>query len=133
MALIDVCCNVLKLSDDGEDLSPRDLKFIENVVNYGCSEEGEIYLYEMEKKLENKTYAKNWAYDVEDLTQDHEGYIYYKGIHVEHYSHSNYDNARKDALELRDRCKTLEKNNIPVNCANAIWKWGDHDFQQKAV
>ena len=133
MALIDTCCHIMKLSNDGDNLSPRDLKFVENVVNFGCTEEGEIYLYEMETKLEKKIYKKSWAFDVEDITQDHEGYIYYKDIHVEHYSFRDYDKAKKAALKLRECCQLLEQNNIEVNCNNAIWKWGEHDFQKEVV
>lgn len=130
MALIDTCLNVLSLSNDGEKLSPRDLKFIENTVNFGCIESGEVYLYEMESKLEKGIYAKSWAFDVEDITQDHEGYIYYKEHHVEHYSHDDYNEARKAALELRERCQLLEKNNVKVSATSAVWQWGKHDFQK---
>jgi len=86
--------------------------------------------YEIETKLEKGVYKKSWAYDVEDITQDHEGYIYYKDIHVEHYSFNSYEKAKAAALELRERCQLLEKNNIEVSCGNAIWAWGKHDFQK---
>lgn len=130
MSILDTSCNILSLSNDGDDLSPNDLKFIENVANFGVNEEGEIYLYELETKLEKGIYKKACFYGVENLTQDHEGFVYYKDIHVEHYSYRDHEEGKKSAIILKSRCEVLEKNNIEISCHNAVWCWGKHDFQK---
>lgn len=64
--------------------------------------------------------------EIEHLTQDGEGYVYWKGVHVEHYSFREEDNAKEieAARELADRCKHLESLGLPVTVGKAIWSWG---------
>ena len=58
------------------------------------------------------------------LTKDGEGYIYWKGLHVEHYSHDSVDAELESARELIRRCEHLESLSVPVSCNTAIWRWG---------
>lgn len=59
------------------------------------------------------------------LTQDGEGYVYWRGAHVEHYSFREDDreNEIQAATELIQRCKHLERLSVPVTCGTAIWSW----------
>ncbi len=59
------------------------------------------------------------------LTQDGEGYVYWKGAHVEHYSfrHDDRENEVAAAHELAKRCLFLESLGVPVNANTAIWRW----------
>lgn len=66
-------------------------------------------------------------YGHDELTKDGEGYIYWKGIHVEHYSFHD-DNAESLAAgELVNRCRKLEALGVPVTIGTAIWfsSWYD--------
>lgn len=64
-----------------------------------------------------------------NLTQDAEGYVYWKGRQVEHYSYrsgESGDNERERtaALELTRRCKHIETLGLNVTTSTAIWHWG---------
>jgi hypothetical protein len=57
------------------------------------------------------------------LTKDGQGYIYWKGIHVEHYSHSDPSKELADAEELIRRCEHLESLGVIVSSGSAVWRW----------
>jgi hypothetical protein len=67
-------------------------------------------------------------HDIEHITRDHEGYIYYKGIHVEHYDRDwvYSEDAKNSLLELKRRCEFLERKGIEVSSGSAIWGWDNH-------
>ncbi|MDR2559197.1 MAG: hypothetical protein LBC86_06610 [Oscillospiraceae bacterium] len=121
----DMACEILKLTHDGDDLEPMDLKLTESAVNgflnkYGKTKFGELY-----KNVTDGVYAKPYLNGIEPFTRDHEGYIFYKGIHVEHYS-SNYaytERAKSNLIELKRRCEFLERNDVAVSSVNVIWRW----------
>jgi hypothetical protein len=43
---------------------------------------------------------------------------------VDHYSFDKYEDAHEAALELADRCRTLEMLGLPVSTAHQAW-WFD--------
>ena len=90
----DMIIEILEKTNDGNDLSPLHLKLVELTANDFLSEAGEIALYELYANVK-KGYVKPWFLGVEHMTQDHEGFVYWKGIQVEHYSHMD----DKQALE----------------------------------
>lgn len=113
-------CDILRLTNDGDNLSSHDLRFIEIAVNNGLNEKGITYLNELLEKA-NKGYERPYHYGVEHITKDVEGFIYYKGIHVEHFSHRDSEQERKATLYLKKCCELLERNNIEVNSSSAVW------------
>ncbi len=64
---------------------------------------------------------------IEELTRDGAGYVYWKGSHVEHYSFNAEEKAAgreaEAARELADRCRHLEALGLAVTCGAAIWSW----------
>lgn len=63
--------------------------------------------------------------DIENLTKDGEGYVYWKGVHVEHYSF-RYEQATEEraaAEGLARRCQHLESIGIPVGSGTVTWRW----------
>ncbi len=66
-------------------------------------------------------------HEIAELTRDGEGYVYYKGAHVEHYSFSAEERAAgreaEAARELAARCRHLEALGVPVTCGAAVWSW----------
>lgn len=64
---------------------------------------------------------------IEELTKDGEGYVYWRGVHVEHYSFgwSEDGQARKaeSAAHLAACCRHIEALGIPVTCGSAVWYW----------
>ena len=121
---IDKSIEVLKATNDGNDLSPQHLYLIEVAVNNNLSEQGEIAFEELYQSV-LKGYKKPYFHGIEHLTIDHEGYVYWKSIPIEHYSnhYAFTERAKRSAQELAERCKYLETLGVPVTTRNAIWKW----------
>ena len=126
MTIIDTCLEILRLTNDGDILSPQDLKLIENCVNFQSeiSELMEVKLYEVLVNAKNG-YKKPWLHGIENLTIDHEGYIFWKDAHIEHFNlrWHLFEEAKNQALELEKRCKILELKGLPVNSISVIWRW----------
>jgi len=70
-------------------------------------------------------YRKPWFHGIEHLTLDHEGYVYWKSQQVEHYNMpwAGSEEARQQAEELAERCRTLEGRGLPVNTTTIVWRW----------
>lgn len=64
----------------------------------------------------------------ERLRIEYDGYVYWKGRQIEHYSGSllyDTEKSRAEARKLIHRCETLEARGEEVNTVNVIWKWED--------
>lgn len=63
---------------------------------------------------------------IEELTKANGGFIYWRGIEVEHYSFSGDDAEAEEqeaAQDLAARCQHLEALGVPVRGQTAIWHW----------
>lgn len=112
---------ILQLTDDGNKLSPRQLHLLESAVNNILSEAGQqefnnLYLYVLQGDY------KQWFHDIEYLDKSHQGYVYWKGILIEHYSYQDYEKEKADAQRLASKCKYLESINVKVSSQN-LWDW----------
>jgi hypothetical protein len=114
---------VLKATNDGDDLDPSHLAIIEAHVNGHLSEKGQQVFEEIYKQVKEGKYVKPWLCGVENLTRDTRGFVYWKGIEVEHYSHRDYEKMKKDAKELGRRCRIIESSGQEVSCKSVIWDW----------
>jgi len=79
--LLDICIDILKKTNDGEKLSPPHLRLVEIAANNGLSEAGEIALNKLHQNV-LAGYKPDWFHDIEHLTIDHEGYVYWKNLQV---------------------------------------------------
>ena len=113
---------IIQKTNDGNDLAPEHLSMVEAAVNGWLTESGEVAFQQLYESVV-KGYVKPWYHNIEHLTQDHEGFIYWKGEHVEHYSFQDYEKADEEAHELSRRCKILESRGIKPTAITAIWKW----------
>ena len=124
ISMSDMAIEILQKTQDGDNLAPRDLSLLEAAVNEALNENGIKAFHELYQKVLSG-YTKPWFYDVENFTQDHEGYVYYKGVQVEHYDPMSYNEGRKHLLELETRCLILEASGIKPTSKSAIWNWSD--------
>ncbi|AFZ27275.1 hypothetical protein Cylst_5241 [Cylindrospermum stagnale PCC 7417] len=123
---IEKALEILQLTQDGDKLSPRQLKLLEMSVNGFLSEVGQESFSELHKKVLGGNYQE-WFHDIEGLTKDHHGYIYWKGDHVEHYSfRGDYEVEKAAAQELAARCKHLEAIGVEPSVITAIWQWEEY-------
>lgn len=125
--LINMAIEILRATDDGERLDPTDLYLVQETVNGNITELGEVAFYALHNRVMAGEYKKPWLCGVENLTIDHEGFVYWKGIEVEHYSFQDAERERKAAEELASRCRHLEEIGVPVSCNNAVWGYEKYE------
>lgn len=124
LSAIDKCCAILQATRDGNDLAPEHLYLVQTACNGWLSEAGEVAFDALHQQVTSGTYIKPWFRGVEHMMRDHEGYVYWKGQQVEHYSFRDDTEGELAALtELAARCRWLEANQIPVTSVSAIWNW----------
>lgn len=125
-SLIDMAIEILSKTRDGDDLDPNHLKLVELAVNGMLSDTG-LALFRALHAQVQRGYAKPWLHGVEHLTRDHEGYVRWKGIPIEHFS-SGYaasEEAEPYVKELARRCAILEQQGITPNTTRVVWRWND--------
>lgn len=115
-------CELLRLTNDGNKLAPKHLSLVQLVVNGEASGYGLQEFYKILGQAREGKYdaGKVWAYNIENMTKDQVGYIYWRGSHIEHYSHRNYREEKTDALQLAERCKLIESKGLEV-CGETVW------------
>jgi hypothetical protein len=124
MTTCEKAIEILQRTRDGDDLAPEHLSLIEPAVNDMVSEVGEIAFEQLYTEVAGGTYVQPWYHGIESLRKDHRGYVYWKGIQVDHFSFGKYEDAHEAALGLADRCRTLEMLGLPVSTAHQAW-WYD--------
>lgn len=63
----------------------------------------------------------DWFYGIENVFKDDEGYVYWKGILLDHYSfRGNYVKEEAAANELAAICRQLEAEGLEVSGANYL-------------
>ncbi|MBA7610955.1 hypothetical protein ES703_18169 [subsurface metagenome] len=118
----DIACEILHQTNDGNDLAPEHLKLLEMAVNGFLNDKGWAAFEDLHRQVK-AGYKKPWFHGIEHLSNDHNGYVRWKGNVVEHYTFDNYDEEEESAVELAERCRILESNGIEVTMGNAIWLW----------
>lgn len=116
---------ILERTNDGNDLAPEHLKLLENAVNGFLNRKGIEMFAEVHRQVVSGQYRKPWLHDIEHLTRDHEGYVYWKGHHVEHWNsclvHS--EEGRRQGLELARRCMIIEERGEVPDVGKTVWFW----------
>lgn len=120
----DKACEIIRRTNDGDDLAPEHLYLVQEMVNGHLNEQGEIAFEELYQSV-LRGYKKPWFHGIEHLTRDHEGYIYWKGKVVEHYDSpwAGTAEGREAANRLAARCRHLESIGVEPSSTTAIWHW----------
>lgn len=123
-SIMELAIEIIAVTHDGDDLAPHHLKLVEMAVNGFLNEQGEAAFYELAEQVRTG-YQKPWLHDIEHLTIDHEGFVYWKDKRVEHYTlgWAYSAEAHEQASVLAQRCKHLEAIGIEVSGATAVWDW----------
>lgn len=116
MSIMDQAIEILAKTNDGNDLTPQDLHLVQVTVNRNLSEAGEVAFANLYRAVADGTYAesKRWFHGIEHLTSDHQGYVYWKGKRVEHFSYNDEQREAEGAAHLAAKCRTLEANGLGV-------------------
>lgn len=126
----DVCelaCDILRATKDGEDLSPPDLKLVELAVNGLLNTAGEAAFMELHQNATKPAgYTAPWFLGIQHMTRDHQRYVYWKGVRIEHYDHDHWrqdgwrERMNSDAEALAAHCLALEAQDITPTWQNVI-------------
>lgn len=125
----DQACEILRATSDGDELEPQHLYLVQCAVNGVLSELGEQEFQKLLAQVRSpEGYKRGWYFGIENLTLHHSGYVFWRGVEVEHYSfhddNGNYgEKAKESALELARRCLILESKGIVPDTNTAIWQW----------
>jgi len=115
---------VLQLTNDGDDLGPDDLSLLQSAVNDHLTEIGLIAFDQLHERCKAGSYQRPFLFGLEPLTQDLEGYVYYKQFRVEHYSFSSdpglTERLRQDAIRLIIACRQLEEMTITPSISTVL-------------
>jgi hypothetical protein len=117
---------ILRATDDGNDLDPVDLKFVELAINDNLNANGLGRLHALhENATKPEGYTVPWLFGIEHLTIDLDRNIRWKGVAVEHFDHGVWERPgwreqmRADAEAVAIRCRELEAAGIQPTLATA--------------
>ena len=133
--LIEQSIDILRDSRDGEDLDPAHLSLVEAAVNNNLTERGVQAFRQLHADVIAGKYTKPWLCGVEHVTRDLQGYVYWKGNHIEHFTFSAMDAAHLKAITQRlgEKCRHIEALGLPVCGSTYLNSWLDEmpiDFSQ---
>lgn len=60
---------------------------------------------------------------IEELERRSDGYVYWKGAHVEHYTFRDEGEEAAAAHELAGRCRHLESIGVQPSPTKVVWQW----------
>ena len=129
----DMSIEILRKTRDGEDLAPEHLWLLQTAVNGWLAEAGEVAFMDLYANVTSESgYVRAWLHGQEHLTKYHEGFVYWRGKQVEHYSfREDRDGERAAALELAKRCRYLDRIGLEANTKTAVWEW--HEKHEQAM
>lgn len=118
---------ILRGTRDGGELSPPHLKLVELAVNGLLNQHGEQVFADLYEQVSEGRYHAPWFHGIEHLTRNHQGYVLWRGIEVEHYSSPwcYSDEAKAQAEEIARRCRILEAKGETPGTGNVVWAWED--------
>ena len=125
-SICSIAIEILRATHDGDELDPHDLKLLERAVNGFLNEQGEVAFYELRKRVQDG-YTKPWLHGIEHLTITHEGYVYWKGMEVEHYDipWAYGEKGKESAEELARRCRILDERGVVPTFTSAFVQWNE--------
>jgi hypothetical protein len=123
--LSELSCEILRATKDGEELAPPDLKIVELAVNGLLNKAGEAIFMELHRNATKpEGYSAPWFLGIEHMTRDHQRYVYWKGVRIEHFDHDHWQQEgwrgrmKAAAESLAARCRALESEGITPNWQN---------------
>ena len=122
----ELAIEILRKTNDGDDLHPNDLYLVECAVNGFLKEPGQAVFEQLHSDVMAGTYAspfKNAYWGIENLRIDEVGYVYWKDAQVEHYTPGWCwkEEAHQEALKLAELCKGIETEGLAVT-GSEVWK-----------
>lgn len=117
---IEQALSIISSTEDGDLLDPSDLALTQAVVNgQELTEKGWEYWTRLHAATQDGSYVKRHFCGIPGLTRDGEGYVYWNGTNVEHYSYPQERTQQMidSARVLAAICKTLDQRGTKVSWA----------------
>jgi hypothetical protein len=121
----ELACDILRATKDGDELAPPDLKLLELAVNGFLNEAGKGSFLELHRNATKpEGYTVPWFLGIEHMTRDHERYIYWMGVRIEHFDHDHWrqqgwrERMKADAETLAAHCLDLEAHGVTPTWQN---------------
>lgn len=108
---------ILRHTQDGNLLAQEDLALVEVVINDGIgvlTPLGLKHWHNLHQAATTGTYKKPWLHGHEHLTKDLEGFVFWKGISIEHFSIADPTREAAAAKELAKVCRLVEAQGLPM-------------------
>jgi hypothetical protein len=124
LANIDRALDILRRTNDGNDLIPFDLWLVQQAVNGRLDERG-CHAFTEPCGRVYAGYRIGWLHGIEHLVMAPDGYVSWRDEIVEHYDEHlrTSGNGRRQALEIARRCRILEERGDPVTSTTVVWTW----------
>lgn len=127
--VIERAIEILRRTNDGDDLAPEHLGLVELAVNGRLNDAGTLAFEELYRNaIKPEAYTRPWFHGIEHLTRDQQGYVLWKGKQVEHYDSPwcYSEEGKQSAEELARRCRHLESLGEDPDNHKIIWRWEDY-------
>ena len=123
IADIDRALDILRRTNDGNDILPGDLWLVQEAVNGRLNECGRNAFLELSARVD-AGYSIGWLHGIEHLVMAPDGYVSWRNEIVEHYDECLRTSAdgRRQAIEITRRCRILEERGEIVTTA-VVWMW----------
>jgi hypothetical protein len=124
-SLTEQSLEILQRTRDGEDLEPFHLSLVQAAVNKHLTARGVENFQQLYATVTSGQYAKPWLAGVEHVTRDHQGYVFWKGSRIEHFTFSamREDHLKCTTQRLAERCRHLEQLGLPVCGRSYLNDW----------
>lgn len=116
----DMAIEILEKTNDGDDLGNAHLSLVQGAVNDSLTEKGIDAFKKLHSEVKSGMYHKPYFHGIPNMTQDQEGFVYWRGEQVEHYSYNDWEEEEFSARELAEVIKELESMNVKVTGANIM-------------
>lgn len=124
---MDEALAVLRGTSDGDALDPEDLALLQRIVNQGLvslSAAGKARWAAVVRAVAANHYIKPFFHDIEHLTRDLEGYVFWRGVNIEHYSfRADRQGEKRAAHRLAAQCRLIESRGAEVNGLELFKVW----------
>ena len=124
IADIDRALDILRRTNDGNDLIPFDLWLIQEAVNGHVTEHGRQAFRELAARVD-AGYSIDCLHGIEHLVMAPDRYISWHGRNVEHYDEYLRASAdgRRQALEIARRSRIIGERGEHVSSTTIVWTW----------
>jgi hypothetical protein len=111
-----VAQEVLRITRNGGALTGADFQFVSDLTEGRALPDSQARLAAIHGALVKRTYqSSRWFHGEVGLFKDSQGYVYWRGRQVEHFSFGeDKDREREAALRLSQTCQALEAAGIEV-------------------